>query len=250
VAPACSLLVGKVLGDQGNGSDVGIAEGIDWAVSQGADVISMSLGADAPSSTIQSAVQRASSAGVIVCAAAGNSGPGEGTVGYPGGFPECVCVAATGLVDNVADFSSRGPQVFIAAPGVDLVSTYPGGRYATMSGTSMATPHVAGCAALWVSVNQSIAKKDRPDAFKTALKVTALDLPPAGRDTASGYGLVRADHLVVGKSTTPPAAPSPRGFSFTDQDLTPDARKRLLAAFPGATLRLDLVVPSPAPMGR
>lgn len=233
VAPECLLLVGKVLGDEGWGTDQAIADGLDWARASGADVVSMSLGSSQPSMTIRTAVQRCVSDGVIVVAAAGNSGPGEGTVGYPGGFPECVCVAATDASDRIAQFSSRGPAVFVAAPGVNVRSTYPGGRYAEMSGTSMATPHVAGAAALWVATHQSVARKDRPAAFLGDSRRTEKDLPPVGRDTGSGFGLVQAKGLVAG--VTPP--PPPPTITLTDADLTPEARERLR----GATFRLEVV---------
>ena len=196
VAPECKLINGKVLGDRGSGLSTGIAAGIDWAVEQGADVISMSLGSDTPDSRIHAAIKRAHAKGVIVVCAAGNEGPGKDTIGYPGGHPESVCVGAVDDRDNLADFSSRGPQMHVAAPGVNVRSCYPGDRFAVMSGTSMATPYVAGTAALWCAAHPEVKKTDRPTAFKAALQATSRDLPPAGRDTGSGFGLVAAGKLV------------------------------------------------------
>jgi len=209
VAPEARLLNGKVLGDKGSGSSSGIARGIDWAVAEGADVISMSLGGPAPDGYTQAAVRRAEAAGVIVVAAAGNEGPRPGTVGYPGGYPEVVCVGAVDHESRVANFSSRGNQLLIAAPGVNVRSCYPGDRFATMSGTSMATPYVAGVAALWCASHPEVPKKDRPAAFRRALAETARDLAPAGRDTATGYGLVQPAKLVTVIPTPmpPPAGP-------------------------------------------
>lgn len=207
VAPQAKLLVGKVLGDNGSGSSTWIAAGIDWAVEQGADVISMSLGGPSPDGATRAAVQRALARGVIVVAAAGNEGPAEGTVGYPGGYPECVCVAATDQQLRTATFSSRGGAVRVAAPGVNVRSCYPGGRFATMSGTSMATPYVAGCAALYVSAKKQRGEKPDPAEF-SKLVAESRDLPPTGRDTATGYGLVQPAKL-VGTPTVPPVVPPP-----------------------------------------
>lgn len=212
VAPEAEIWAGKVLGNDGSGAVTWIAKGIDWATESGVDVISMSLGGNAGDSYMPPALARAEAAGVIVVAAAGNDGPNPNTVDYPGGYKECVCVAAVDSGLNVARFSSRGPQVFAASPGVDVVSQYPGGRQAPMSGTSMATPHEAGLAALWVAANPQVPKKDRPAAYRKARQAAAIDLGPAGRDTAYGWGFVDAAKLVQG-GTTPP--PPPPGGGFT-----------------------------------
>lgn len=212
VAPKAKLLVGKVLNDAGNGGVDGIAKGIDWSVENGADVVSMSLGGPSPDNWIPPALARAEAAGVIVVAAAGNAGPRDNTVGYPGGYPTVVCVAATDANSAVAGFSSRGKAVFVAGPGVDVRSCYPGpgdGLFATMSGTSMATPHVAGLAALWVSAHPEVPKKDRPARFRAALQACCKDLPPNGRDSASGWGLPDAAKLVAGGGKTPDPVPTP-----------------------------------------
>ena len=205
VAPECVLVVAKCLKDDGTGPDAGIAAAVAWAVEQGADVVSLSLGSPKPSPAIQAAIQRATAAGVIVVAAAGNDGPGEGTVDYPGGFAGTVCVAAVDKAGQVADFSSRGPAVAVAAPGVNVVSCYPGSRLATMSGTSMATPYVSGVAALWVAANQKVPKADRPAKFRAAVVKTAADVPPPGKDTATGFGIIQA-----GKLLAPDASPEPK----------------------------------------
>lgn len=209
VAPECELISGKVLGDNGSGLSTWIAAGIDWAVEQGADVISLSLGSPAADQRIKAAVDRATAKGVIVVAAAGNEGPREGTVGYPGGFAGVVCVAA---IDNklaTAGFSSRGPAVYVAAPGVNVRSCYPGDRFATMSGTSMATPYVAGCAALYVADCKARNLKPSPAEFSARVKDTADDLPPKGRDTATGYGLIRPAKL-LGENAPPVPMPPPQ----------------------------------------
>ena len=197
VAPECMLLIGKVLDDTGSGSSRGIAAGIDWAVDNGADVISMSLGGSDEDEWTQAAVKRARAKGVIVVAAAGNEGPGDGTIGFPGGYPESICVGATDSDDKVANFSSRGNRLDVAAPGVNVKSCYPGDRFATMSGTSMATPYVAGCAALYVADCKARNRKASPDEFRKRVQATSRDLPPAGHDNASGYGLIQPAKILA-----------------------------------------------------
>lgn len=212
VAPEASLIVGKVLDDNGRGSVVGIAAGIRWAaIDRNVDVISGSLGGPGRDPYIPPALAEAEAAGVILVFAAGNEGPGADTVGFPGGYSQCVCVGATDIADRIASFSSRGAALFTAAPGDGIRSQYPGGRYATMSGTSMATPHVAGLAALWVAAHPEIPKKDRPRLFREALKAACKDLGPVGRDTMFGWGLPDAVKLVSGTTTPPPPAPGYTG---------------------------------------
>lgn len=113
---------------------------------------SASLGGDGPTTPeLSAAIDSAIAAGVIVVVAAGNSGPYEGTVGNPGNYTRCVTVGATDRSDAPASFTSRGPALDVAAPGVDIISTYPNNRVTTLSGTSMASPLVAGIAALSLS---------------------------------------------------------------------------------------------------
>jgi len=162
VATAAEIFVGKVLSNEGSGSDSGILAGINWAVANGCQVISMSLGADIRqvSQAYERVGQRAMAAGCLIIAAAGNnarrSAGNNGFVGVPANSPSIMAVAAVDSRLKIADFSarskflSRGGQVDIAGPGVAVYSSWPmPKRYHTISGTSMATPHVAGLAALW-----------------------------------------------------------------------------------------------------
>lgn len=212
VAPECEMISGKVLSDNGSGLGSWIAAGIDWAIAEGADVISMSLGSDGIDPRIEAAVKRAVEKGVIVVAAAGNSGPNENTAGYPGSHPGVVCVAAVDSNGQVARFSSRGKAVFVAAPGVNVRSCYPGDRFANMSGTSMATPYVAGVAALYVSHCKATGQKWSPAEFARLVSVTSQDVAPPGRDTASGHGKIRPAELLAKVPGSVPPKPPEKEF--------------------------------------
>lgn len=137
VAPKCRLLIGKVLGDNGSGSSRDIAKGIDWAIKRGATVINMSLGGPQADPFTEGALREAVRAGVMVIVAAGNDGR-PNSVNWPGRSKDTIAVAAVDRNGRVANFSSRGPEVDIAAPGQDVTSCYPGHRYAKLSGTCIA----------------------------------------------------------------------------------------------------------------
>jgi hypothetical protein len=193
VAPAADILVGKVLSDRGYGTDTSVLAGINWAVANRCQVISMSLGADARdvSPAYETVGRRALAAGTLVVAAAGNNASrafGEnGYVSTPANSPSIMAVAAVDPRLAVAEFSARsnpvvGGKVDLAAPGVDVYSSWTlPRRYHIVSGTSMAAPHVAGLAALW-----SQATGATGTALWSTLRRAArrLHLPPA--DTGAG----------------------------------------------------------------
>ena len=161
VAYEAEIFAGKVLGNSGSGSDAGILAGIDWALTSGCHIISMSLGADVPQvhPPYVAAGKRALDAGTLIIAAAGNNASrlqgNFGFVGTPANSPFIVAVGALDHQLDVAFFSARslpvrGGQVDVAGPGWQVYSSWPmPTRYRTISGTSMATPHAAGVAALW-----------------------------------------------------------------------------------------------------
>lgn len=201
VAPAADLYAVKVLDRRGSGWVSDIITGLQWAIDNNMQVVNMSLGSSTYSATFDAAIQQVIASGVVVVAAAGNSGPGSNTVGYPAKFAGVIAVSATDSGDTIASFSSRGPEVDIAAPGVSIYSTYKGGKYATLSGTSMASPHVAGVAALVLT--SPIGSDDlngngtwQPNEVERRLERTAQDLGSSGFDTNYGNGLVRADLAV------------------------------------------------------
>ncbi|MBI4347823.1 MAG: S8 family peptidase [Elusimicrobia bacterium] len=188
VAPEASLYGVKVLDGNGSGTFADVIAGIQWAAENEMQVANMSLGASRGTEALADAVKAAAKAGVTIIAAAGNSG---GSVGFPAAYPECIAVAASDVRDELAYFSSRGPEVAFIAPGVDVKSTYMGGDYDTLSGTSMATPHVAGLATL-----ATAAKNVRGEAaMRQALKAAATPLPGLSVEE-QGAGMIDATKLV------------------------------------------------------
>ena len=194
VAFGVNIMPIKVLSGSGSGSNTGVAAGIRWAADNGAQIINMSLGSAQSSDIIQRAVNHAREQNVIIVAAAGNSG---GSVGYPAACDGVIAVSATDSNDNLATFSSRGAQVDVAAPGVAITqqTICNGGRngceeFATWNGTSMASPHVAGVAALIVGLGVT-----DPDAVESYLKSTADSLDSNENSHYYGGGLVQADSV-------------------------------------------------------
>jgi subtilisin family serine protease len=146
VAPGASIMPIKVLDSDGWGTEFGLAEGIRYAVQHGANVINLSLGMAAPSAVVAQAINDAAQHGVVVVAAAGNTGSAAPT--FPASAPHTLAVAATDATDAKAPFSAYGAFVGVSAPGVAIDSAYYTGGYAWWSGTSMAAPFVSGEVAL------------------------------------------------------------------------------------------------------
>ncbi len=202
VAPNASVFSYKVLSDQGSGYADDIANAIMVAADRGADIISMSLGSSSPSQIELDAIDYAQARGVLVIAAAGNSGPNADTIGYPGGFAEVVAVASLNPDEVVSYYSSRGiddgndnsisdREVEVAGPGRNVISTYKDGAYTTMSGTSMATPHIAGLAAKMWQGSASATRSwlvNRAQAHDIT-SAEQINNAGSGYDIAAGYGL-------------------------------------------------------------
>lgn len=206
-----------------------IADGIVWAVDNGAHVLNVSLGGSSGSSAEQSALQYARANNVLPFCAAGNDG---GTVSYPAAFPECVAVSATDWGDNLASYSNFGPQIELSAPGGDdedpngysyIASSYYDSptSYVLMAGTSMASPQAAGLGALL----HALGITDDDDKL-SRMKGSADDLGASGRDNLYGYGRINVYNAVNGLSGGGGGGPtnSPPSASFTKSctDLTCD----------------------------
>lgn len=183
VAPNADLAICKALNVAGTGFASDIIKCINWLrTTGGARIISMSIGSTGSTAAYDRELAAAAAAGVLLIAAAGNDG--DTTMNYPAGHKDVVSVAATDRNDARADFSNCNADVEVAAPGVDILSTVPGG-YGTMSGTSMAAPHVSGVAAvvMWQ-------KGLSASATRALLSSSSDDLGPAGKDTCFGAGRV------------------------------------------------------------
>jgi major intracellular serine protease len=187
MAPQVSLLILKVLDSSGNGGYQSLIEAIDYALQwkgpegQKVRILSMSLGGGTDDPALHTAIVRATHSGVLVVCAAGNTGQVE--TQFPGSYNEVVGVGAVDLSKKLAPFSTMNKEIDMVAPGVDIVSTYPDSRYASLSGTSMATPHIAGAAAL--IINQC--EKD----FERTLTEAEIYAQLCKRTTALGYKKIK-----------------------------------------------------------
>ncbi len=191
----------KVLNKDGGGYGSDVIKGIEWAVDNGAEIVSMSFGAEIDpcdgTDAISQAVDKAVSKGVVAVVAAGNSGPDAGTITTPGCSKKGTTIGAVDGNDNVPSFSSRGPtddgrvKPDLVAPGVSITSTWKDNSFKSLSGTSMSTPHVSGVVALLLETDSTLG----PSNIKEALKSTALDL---GLDeNTQGAGMVDAYEAYV-----------------------------------------------------
>lgn len=198
VAPDCSLIPIKVLGDDGTGDFNSIVSGINKAIELGVDVINMSLGSPAGSPALADAVKRAYRAGIAVICAAGNSG--TQSLDFPARYPQTISVGAIDKNNLRASFSQMGSTLDFVAPGVDILSTYPGNRYMVMSGTSMATPWVVGAVALLISKHRKSGGKtpiNNVEDIRTHLRRTCIDLNSSGPDIQTGFGLIDVSKLMA-----------------------------------------------------
>ncbi|AIQ43034.1 S8 family peptidase [Paenibacillus sp. FSL R5-0912] len=178
------ILPVKALDNSGAGTTYSVAEGIIWAADHGAKVINLSLGNYADSQFLHDAIKYAYDRDVVIVSASGNDNTER--PGYPAAYEEVIAVAATNSTGERASFSNYGDYIDVAAPGESIASTYPDNQYAALSGTSMASPHVAALAGLVRSLNPGLTNKEVTE----LLTSNAVDLGDAGHDKYFGWGQV------------------------------------------------------------
>jgi len=230
IAYNATIMAVKVLDKRGSGSFDDIAEGIYWATDNGADIINMSLGGSSDLDILRDAVDYAWNHGVVVVCAAGNDGVSSPF--YPAAYVNSISVSATTSLDTLASYSNYGTTIDISAPGGDsgdnngdgyddmiLQNTFSRDDegYYFYAGTSMASPHVAGVAALIKSMDSSLSNGE----IRNILETSADDLGASGWDDIFGYGRLNAYEAVMAVGGTIPGNDSPTaGFTFTTLDLT------------------------------
>lgn len=267
VAPDASLLNGKVLNDEGSGEDSGILAGMEWAAAQGADVVNLSLGGgDTPEvDPLEAAVNKMSEdQGILFAIAAGNEGEfGASTVGSPGSADAALTVGAVDDDDKLAPFSSRGPRIGdgaikpdVTAPGVDITAAAAPGSviddevgqkpegYLTISGTSMATPHVAGAAALL--------KQQHPDWTYAELKgaLTGSTKPGAYTPFEQGSGRIAVDKALKQSVVADPVAVDFGVQQWPHSDDKPVEKKVAYRNLGTKDVTLDLTMKATGPKGK
>ncbi|WP_030788510.1 S8 family peptidase [Streptomyces sp. NRRL S-920] len=265
VAPAAKLLSGKVLGDDGYGEDSGIIAAMDWAVAEGADIVNLSLGGgDTPGvDPLEAQVDKLSAdKGILFAISAGNDGE-PGSVGSPGSADSALTVGAVDDNDKLADFSSQGPRVGdgaikpdVTAPGVDITAAAAPGSvieqevgqkpegYLTISGTSMATPHVAGAAALL--------KQQHPDWKYAELKGALTASTKDGKYTPfqQGSGRIAVDKAIKQTVYADPVSVNFGAQQWPHTDDKPVTKKVTYKNAGKDDITLDLTVSGKDPKGR
>lgn len=191
MAPGAKLVHGKVLSDQGSGSGSWIADGMQFCVDAGAEIISMSLGSSSEDPRITAKMKELAAKGIWIIAAAGNSGGGTPNVDWPGRSEFCISVAALNSNLTPASFSSAGAKIDTSFAGVNIWSAKPGGGYQQMSGTSMATPGVAGVLTLYRAALKKLGRTI-PDVagLRKLLFSRSTDAHTPGDDNRTGPGWV------------------------------------------------------------
>ncbi|WP_416149793.1 S8 family peptidase [Salipaludibacillus sp. HK11] len=184
------ILAVKVLDDEAIGNSFSIAEGIYWATDNGAKVINLSLGDEHDSEVMYEAIRYAYDNDVVLIAATGNDN--VETPMYPAAYDEVLAVGSTNQNRERSFFSNFGDHTDVTAPGEHIPSTFPGGQYVMMSGTSMSAPHVAGIASLIRSQDEDLTNED----VYEKIRVTADDIGPAGFDRYHGYGMINASEAM------------------------------------------------------
>jgi subtilisin family serine protease len=194
IAPNIELYAVKVIDDHSFGTPDWAASGIEWCIDHGMDVVNLSFENQKPYKPLELAIQRAAKAGIVLVAASGNMGDNESAtveISYPGAYPEVISVAAHDAMMEHADFAASNPEVDITAPGVNIVSCFPGNAYTVWSGTSMAAPFMTGVIALLKAERPSLSLQD----IEQLLEKSSIDKGLPGQDSSYGWGILSPEHI-------------------------------------------------------
>jgi subtilisin len=202
VAPTAYLYAVKVAANTGGGQWSWLIAGIDWCINNKMHILSIGSGGGSAPSALEMMCNTAFNKGLLLVAGAGHAGPGMGTVGVPGKYKNVIAVSAIDSSNMIALFSSRGPEVELCAPGVNVLSTVLGGGYGTMSGTARASAHVTGAAAVVWGAHRFANNV----AIWNLLASTADNLGNPGWDPLYGYGRVDVEQAAF-EFAVPPAMP-------------------------------------------
>ena len=214
VAPKAKAVCVKALSKSGGGNYIGLAKALDYAIQTKPDIVSMSLGGSAPSRILESKIKQLYDMNIPVICAAGNTG--EGGVNWPAAFDQTIAVAAHDKNGKIAKFSSRGEKVEWAAPGVNIYSTFLNNQYASLNGTSMACPFIAGVVALMLAKHKKQEEKTGKNDCKTVSEMRAhllkytMDKGRLGKDNAWGYGVIDVEKLIGSEPEIPHPYPEPK----------------------------------------
>lgn len=227
VAPEMDIYSLKVLDSNGSGSYANIVSAIQWAINNRMNVINMSFGGSNFNQALKDICDVAYNSGILLVAAAGNSGFGNDTISYPAKLDSVIAVGATDINDNRGSFSSTGSKLEVSAPGVLITSTVPKGNCKfctptginTLSGTSMSSPEVFATAALLISSDSDITNID----IRNIINKNSVDLGQSGRDMMYGFGRIDAKSSIDDKNPPPPPVIKYKCTGFPDYKCVTDS---------------------------
>lgn len=222
VAPKSKAICVKALSKSGSGSYIGLAKALDYAIEVKPDIVSMSLGGSVASPILESKIKKLYEMNIPVICAAGNTG--EGGVNWPAAYDQTIAVAAHDKYGKIAKFSSRGDKVEWAAPGVNIYSTFLGNTYASLNGTSMACPFIAGVVALMLAKHKKQERETGKNDCKTVAQIRehllkyTKDRGALGKDNDWGYGVIDVEKL-IGSEPEPEPKPEPKPKPEPEPDI-------------------------------
>jgi len=230
VAPRCDLYIARAFSPDGRADMDDVTRALEWLISKKVHVINMSFSAPQTTKRFRELIRLAYESGITMVCAAGNNGESTNVMGYPARFDECIAVTAVDIDKKHAAFSTRAPKAEVCAAGMNVYSSYLNNGYATLSGTSMATPIISGAVALiQAKAMKRYGRRLTPDEVRLLLHMYAEGLGERGRDASFGYGLFTFDRIyydTVEKSYISKLMSTRRKEYFTNIDMLCESRAR------------------------